>query len=196
MSIVRRQLTPLMVSQWQNAPRLRALLEGYLALFKAELIDQLDHLERQMSLDTAEGVWLDYIGERLGLPRPGKRVDLTIPQQYFGFGSGTTRTSFDDAPYFSNLGRAMEALEPVVDNWYRSMLRGRGLSLRLGTSVTEFEQILAVVFTGGGYIEESIGGVTANVSESREGYVDVVRRIGLLPSTAGITLTITEIQGG
>ena len=139
----------LIISQYRNSTRLRALINGGLAITQSKLIEPLFEIETHLSLDTAGGVWLDYIGLRLGLSRPNR---LPAGVRFFGFGKSEDRTSFDLAP-FSGLG-TLEILVPVGDNWYRSMLKGRALALRSGTSIPEIEAIAAATFTGGGWVEE------------------------------------------
>jgi len=76
----------LMLSQWLDDSNLHTqdLVRGILALVKEQVVDQLVNLENQFSLDTAEGVYLDYWGERLGLKRP---VILGEDGDRFGFGA-------------------------------------------------------------------------------------------------------------
>ena len=229
----------LLITQYRGSVRLRALIDGALDIVQREILDSLSTLERQLSLDTAEGVWLDYIGLRLGLSRPSQLPEGT---QFFGFGSYATdntgtrqrvpdplRTGFDDAP-FGGL-RVIEILIPVSDTWYRSLLRGRALVLRSGLSIPEIEAICAAACTGGGWVQErgarhdhQFGFATSarfnpsahrrntswdaapfatayaetrerivvHLTDAREGFVSLVRKMGLIPSLAGVSVLIQE----
>ena len=53
-----------------------------LRITQRELIDPLLKLQDYLGVESAEGVWLDYIGTRLGFPRPAVQDDDT---NYFGF---------------------------------------------------------------------------------------------------------------
>ena len=72
----------LRISQWADAARLKSLINGLLETVDDSLIQPLTSMENMANLDDAEGFWLDCIGERLGLPRPGV-LDTSFAQ--FGF---------------------------------------------------------------------------------------------------------------
>ena len=72
----------LLVSQWADALRLQALVRGLLGLVNELLVRPLAQVELQAGIDSARGVGLDWIGERLGLQRPGV-LDTSFDQ--FGF---------------------------------------------------------------------------------------------------------------
>ena len=68
------------------------VLGGVLQLLQGEIGDVLKYLDTTLNIDLAAGVWLDYLGRRLGFPRPFVS-DAGIV--YFGFeGSGV---GFDQA---------------------------------------------------------------------------------------------------
>ena len=87
------QQTPVerrIVSQWlsEDTPRLRALIRALDRVVDQYLAEPLRALTRQTRIGAAEGVWLDYIGERLGRPRPS--VEAQDPR--FGFAAPTVVT--------------------------------------------------------------------------------------------------------
>lgn len=59
-----------LVQQFQEQPKIRALLESWLGRLQ-EIEDAIEQLRTDRSLDTAEGVQLDGIGQILGLRRGG-----------------------------------------------------------------------------------------------------------------------------
>ncbi|MCY3784559.1 MAG: fibronectin type III domain-containing protein [Chloroflexi bacterium] len=96
-------IVDLTVSQWDDSPRLRALIRNRLKVIKDALIDPLIWLERQHNLNTAEGIGLDWIGERVDLERPV-----------------AARTNVDDETYRLLLrlrGRALwcDGTTPMID---------------------------------------------------------------------------------
>ena len=71
------------VSQWRfNKPRFQRWLVARLLLAEEEQAEPIRDLEERGSLEDAEGVWLDYIGQRLGFRT---RPWTEIPVAYFGF---------------------------------------------------------------------------------------------------------------
>ena len=78
------------VSQWlsEDTPRLRALIRALDRVVDQLLAEPLRALTRQTRINTAEGVWLDYIGERLGRARPS----VAAQDLRFGFAAPTVVT--------------------------------------------------------------------------------------------------------
>ena len=73
-------------SQWENAVRLNALLNGILDLAQRELVEPLRQLEAYQSLDNAEGVWLDRLAAAVECGRPFLSV-AAVAGSYFNFGT-------------------------------------------------------------------------------------------------------------
>ena len=77
----------LLLHQWQQAPRMRALVDALQGVVDDHLVKPLEEMEERLRIDVAEGVWLDFIGEQLMLPRPA--TDMPTDYAFFGFqGSG------------------------------------------------------------------------------------------------------------
>ena len=120
--------------------------------------------------------------------RPNRRADDT---RFFGFGQGPDRGGFGEVPFY-NEQALLESLSPIDDFWYWSLLRGRALSLRLGTSVLDLEDICAVTFTGGGYVREGDRNISVFVSDYREGFVDIAKDVAVIPKPVGISMQVIE----
>ena len=181
------QRSALLISQYKYSTNLNVMLAGLLTIAQAELVDSLFLLDDYGSLDWATGRWLDFIGERLGLSRPN-----VSDQRVFGFGDGTDRGTFDEVPFFDTVA-ALESLQPLGDDQYLSLLRGRGLSLRVSASVPDIEAVCTVMFTGGAWVQEnSDGTVTVHATDGRSGFVSLVSNLGILPRPAGVSMTIQE----
>ena len=185
-----QERSDLIIGQYAAATRLHGLADGLLSLQNAQLMEPLFSLDDLGHLERAYGVWLDFIGDRLGLLRPHvPGADI----RYFGFDEGSDRGTWDEVPFFDRV-QALENLEPLDDDRYRSLLRGRGLSLRLGTSVPDIETVAAAVFTFGGYVtENSDGTLTLYAEDDRVGMADLVADTNVIPRPAGISLTIEDL---
>ena len=68
----------LVIGQWVGSPKLRAVIDAVVETLRESAVPALERIKRMLDIDTAEGVWLDYIGVRLGMAaavndRPGNR---------------------------------------------------------------------------------------------------------------------------
>lgn len=142
----------LLIPQWTNATRMQALARNLIGIVQTEIVDPLLVIERAMNPDESEGILLDWIGERIGMPRPFVR---SSDAEYFGFeGTGTDAGEpWESAPYYSLQAR-IEDVEPVGDRVYRLFLKARARRLRGGANRETLEAILAILF-GNGYLDES-----------------------------------------
>ena len=179
----------LLISQYRSAERLKAFIRGQLGILQTDIVRPMYDLEYERNVDFAVGVWLDYIGVRLGFSRPNR---LLSGVRFFGFGMGADRGTFGEVPFFSRRAE-LEGLTPIDDVWYWSLLRGRALSLRLGTSVLDLEDICAVTFAGGGYVIEGNRSCVVYVKDNREGFVDVAIASGVIPKPAGVSMEIISV---
>ena len=142
----------LMVSQWDDATRLRALIANKLDLKNDFLVRPLAYLELQRSINSAEGVFLDHIGDLLGLPRP--RIATTTFEQ---FGFATDTTAFEQGPFASSNPFLIETVA-VSDQYYRPMVRARGLTVRSGTTLPEIQAVVELLFDEGTAVVEDNSG--------------------------------------
>ena len=120
----------LVVGQWLDSPRLRAAIDALLAAAEEDALDAFERLQLMRHIDTAEGVWLDYLGARVGLRRPA----TTDPEQDTRFGFDGPGSGFDQVPFRG--ARESEAVFPMGDEQYRCFIRARGI-LVLGDGTTQ-----------------------------------------------------------
>ncbi len=192
----------LLIQQYKTSPRLAALIDGLLTLVQRELIDPLCELQRCFRVADATGVWLDYLGLRLGYTRP----TVALPQIFFGFdvtgwsGYDATQHSlnagFDLAPFFPTFAQ-LRLQQNVSDTYYRNLLAGRALFLRSDGSIRAVEATLADLFEGGGVAVEAAGLIEAVVlEESRPHFFDLVKAgaEGLIPKPAGVALRLVRLE--
>ena len=142
----------LLLPQYDSAVRFRAFLSGVIGILQTEVVDPLLVLDRAVNPDESSGVVLDWIGTRLGFPRPSVR---SVDRDFFGFeGTGTDiGRPFNQAPFFSLLTQ-VEEVGPVGDRRYRLLLKARARRLRGSASREVIEENLGILF-GGGYLDET-----------------------------------------
>lgn len=182
-----RQHTSLIISQWQTAPRLKALAEGLLGAVQDWLVSPLINLENTQNLELARAAALDDIGERLHLSR-----DLVVPTDIEFFGFDDSGTGFDQAPFFSTI-IGLLLVENEADDPYRNALRARGRTLRSQVALSDFIYALqganarweAIVDAGDGSFDVS---VARDADKTR--IEDLIDR-NALPIPAGIGISIT-----
>ena len=133
-------ITALTVSQWEGATRLNALIEGLLTVIAEALVQPLADLEAQMNLATAQGVWLDLIGQRLGLLRPSVQDDSVTR-----FGFDNAGVGFDQGPWHS-LDPLHVNRVAVDDMVYRVLLRMQGHAILTNGAVSDLEAMLKPAF--------------------------------------------------
>ena len=197
-SLVRRRVTDsiflmahldLLVSQWDNATRLRALIQGKLQLLNDLLLEPLRHIERQYNPDEAIGIGLDRLGDRLGLPRP--RIAASAAGQ---FGFATDNTGFEQGP-FATTNPFLVQTVPVSDLYYLPMLRARALTVRSSMTVPEIQLIVEELFNEGTAVIEDHSDLTMTltVEEPRAQYLQIVQDTGQIPHPAGVALNVVEV---
>ena len=188
-----------LISQYANANSFRSILQALFQLYQDELVSTLYKTESYMHRENADGAWLDFIGRRLDFIRPSV---LDLNRKHFGFepqssASPSVRRNlgFNVGPMYS-INKRYQGRIPLGDEYYANMLASRALCIRSTTSKRDIETVLTTLFDGGGIVHDTINplSVTLTVTESRLGYVDIVKdhQHKLIPRTAGIAQTIVE----
>ena len=177
----------LLLHQWQQAPRMRALVDALQGVVDDHLVKPLEEMEERLRIDTAEGVWLDFIGERLMLPRPA--TDITN-FAFFGF-HGSGGVGFDQGP-FATVVEALSPRGPVGDEFYRKLLMMRAEALLADSTVERLSYAVEHVFPGTSYRDG--GDMTAEVQGAYQGLdsrslLEALDIAGGLPSPAGVELS-------
>ena len=151
----------LLIRQYYGAVKLRALITGILNVMETELTAPMMSIERAFNPDESSGILLDWIGKRLGLPRPSV---ASANAEYFGFKGTVTAAgkTFDQAPFFTHRA-GIEQVEPVGNVIYRKLLKARARRLRGGTDRITIEAVLNILF-GNGYAVESLYNVVLHVT--------------------------------
>ena len=177
----------LLTQQWRRAPRMLALTKALLGVVEEHLVDPLADLERRQRIDTANGFWLDCIGELLDLPRP---ATMSTDFGFFGF-DGSGGVGFDQGP-LASVTPALTPRVPVGDEFYRKLLMMRAAVLLSDSSVGSLEAAIDHVFPGIRYRDG--GDMTVAIRGEHRGldYRNILAAldtVGGLPSPAGVELS-------
>ena len=177
----------LLIQQWRRAPRMRALTDALLGVVDEHLIRPLADIEERLQIETADGVWLDFIGERLELPRPATNLANFA---FFGF-DGSGGLGFDQGP-MATVNEALSPRVPVGDVYYRSLLQMRAEVLIADASLPRFESAASRVFPGTAY--EDNGDMTATVRAAFQGsdtinLLEALNAAGSWPSPAAVSMS-------
>ena len=177
----------LLIQQWQQAPRMRALVDALQGVMDDHLIRPLGEMEERLRIDIAEGFWLDCIGERLILPRPATDIANFAS---FGF-HGSDGVGFDQGP-FATVVEALSPRVPVGDEFYRKLLMMRAEALLADGTVERLSDAVGHVFPGVSYRDG--GDMTAEVQGAYQGLdsrslLEALDIAGGLPSPAGVELS-------
>ena len=71
----------LLIDQWSDKPKLKSVIQIWLDIHKNQITDAMEDLQNMAKVDTAAGVWLDYIGVRLGINRPSVDSTITLTEE-------------------------------------------------------------------------------------------------------------------
>lgn len=126
---------------------LREVVDSINSIIQTDLIDPVEDIEKQSSVLTATGIWLDYIGARLKYPRPKVVIADVLWFGFDGVGFG-----FDQAPFKPDVQDITEAVG-IDDDAYRVLLIVRGGQLLTDCSVPSMDKTLQGAFGTGHYID-------------------------------------------
>lgn len=177
--------TDLLISQWAGADNLRSVVSSWLQMLIRQIDEPLDLLTDYSVTDRARGVWLDYIGGRLGLERPRA---ATAEIDFFSFNRSSNELSvgFDQGPFWST--RGYEALVPIGDVLYRRLLRARGRSVRSFNAIPDFEAAAQEIDPGAEVTDNS--DMTISVVTRNEDDMRLADEVGALPRPAGVRMIL------
>ena len=175
----------LLISQWRDNDKMAALVRGLFDVIDRRLLQPTSALENMRSLDLAEGVWLDYIGERLGFPRPYVN---TPNVQYFDLAPGSG-VGFNQAPFRSRIVDTFN-LTPVVDSAYRNILRVWAGNLLHDGTIPVMNAAVRRVFPAAYYTDGVDGTLTLTIATTLSVEKSVLTDLDGFPRPAGVALTV------
>lgn len=172
--IDRQAIAERIPSQWLDAPRLRALIDGILALAQRELVDPMRQLEAYGNPDTAAGVWLDRLGQLLHCPRP---FIVVASSGFFTFGQPF------GAPFAST------TQEGLGDEGYRRLLKMCARQIYGGCDLDSLEYQARGLFPGAAY-EDEVSLVRVRLNNAIADLELAAGLRGRLPRPAGVALDV------
>ena len=178
-----------LITQWVDAPRLRAFINEITLMFDELLMQPLEYLEQQADINSASGYWLNAFGNRFGLNRP-LVTSSSITQ--FGFRGDDDAGTFDQAS-FATLESFLVPTEGIGDEVYRALLKMQARSLIMKMTLPFMQQAIREIApeatledTGNHIVNLDLAGVD-NTVENAIG-TDEVK----LPKPAGIAINISN----
>ncbi len=170
----------LLISQYAGARNLRALIQAFLDVAHAEVENAMLKIQQNLNLTTAQGVWLDYLGNRLGVPRPAG----THTGPVFGFddaGVGFEQARISDKA-------DLEPLAPIADTLYRRILRARAIAVHAIGTINDIT-IAAHQIDQNSNVTDRLD-KTVRIVTNLTADMTLARDVHALPKPAGITLDI------
>lgn len=172
----------LLISQWRSAPRLYGMVDGMIGVVRNGVAASFDDLERMLDVETASGVWLDYLGARVGVARP--LVVNPGDDHRFGFTGPTQSRPFDTAPFRGDLSN--EPRYPLNDTVYRKFIKARAI-LDLGRgNFRSFDRAAEVLDVDS--ICADNRDMTITVQTDRQTEFALADTAGALPRPAGVRI--------
>ena len=178
-----------LITQWIDAPRLRAFINEITLMFDELLMQPLEYLEQQIGIDTASGYWLNAFGNRFGMNRPlVTRSSFT----QFGFRGDDDAGSFDQSS-FDTLESFLVPTEGIGDEVYRALLKMRAMALITSMTLPFMQDAIREVISdatledvGDHSVSINFGGTDALLQTIVEDNQE------FLPRPAGISFEITN----
>lgn len=165
---------------------LRDIVERINSIIQTELIDPVDDLEKQISILTATGIWLDYIGNKILYPRPQVVVEDVI---WFGFDEAGF--GFDQSP-FAPTGADTVGID---DESYRMLLVIRGAQLLTDGSIPSMSAIVDAAFGEGKYIDNGNMSIDVVIDDSLSDIIiAAIVKSGLITKPAGVRINQISIK--
>ena len=172
----------LVVGQWSDSPRLRSAIDAPLDAAREDVFPAFEQLEIFRHIDTAEGVWLDYLGVRVGL----RRSATTDPSadERFGFTGPTQARGFDQSPFSGD--DVNDAVFPLPDEVYRRFIRARATLVLGDGTFSTFQKAVRQVDPSARAVDNRDMSVTVYTGE--ETFIRLADTSGALPRTAGVKI--------
>ena len=177
--------TDLLASQWQNSPRLIATVDAPIQAVQEEFIDELDALEVQRDIDTATGVWLDYLGTRVGLKRPSVPGRSTVR---YGFEGSDTGVGWDRAPFDGS--STPGDLQPLPDEIFRRFIKARGRLVLGNGNFPDFFAACQIIDPASQIFDNR--DMTVSIRTTRQAQFELADSIGALQRSAGVMIIYSE----
>ena len=179
--------TELLAQQWQNSPKLMAAIDAPLETIRESVLPPFDTLDRMRTIENAEGVWLDFLGRKLGIDRPTISVSATSAR--FGFEGATRATGFDRAPFHGS--REEDPIVPLPDALFRRLVRARGVVVRFDGSIQMFVRACRHIDPSCSVVDNR--DMTVTIVTDEQDFFELAESAGALPRTAGVGIIYSQL---
>ena len=174
-----RASSDLLIGQWAHSPTIVALVDAYVQQAQG-IRDSIDELAIGRTLAAAKGVWLDWIGDRIGLPRPHAGSPADDPR----FGFDNAGFGFDTVPFRGE--PINDATFPLPDAAYRRLLAARLVAVRSDATLRSIERAIRLVDPGATVQDQR--DMSIRVVTEQRGLVELADASGCLPCPAGVRI--------
>jgi len=160
-------------------------------------INTLEYILKQVNVNTANGIWLDYLGFKIGYPRPYiLNTDIPIfTTDIQDIDSGPLALGGFDIGYFLD-GAAMIGAIRLPDNLYRERIKIRNaINHETITMNLVLDQVKLITGKVPQISVVEVGKIVITFGERLTAYEKYLFRNGDLVVAAGILLTIEDIDG-
>ena len=174
-------LRDMLLPMWSTAPRMLAIADEITRVRDTGL-STLDELATQTDVSTATGVWLDYLGGRLGLERPA----ITDPTLDDRFGFDEAGAGFDQYPF---AGAAVnEQVFPMPDEAFRCLIRARAVTVLADGTLDAFAVAARCVDPTATVVDNF--DMTVRVVTSQPVLMRIADLVGALPRNAAVEMVV------
>lgn len=165
---------------------LKNLIDSINSIIQTNLIDPACDIEKQSSILTATGIWLDYIGDRLKYPRP-----LVAPDEFLWFGFDGNGFGFDQANFTPGGTNTVG----IDDELYRTLLIVRGGQLITDCSLPSLDKTLQGAFQSGHYIDNGNMSMDVIIDDTESDIlIKALVDSGLVTKPAGVRIANILIE--
>ena len=170
-------LSNILIGQWVASPRLTGIV-AIIQRIMDDAVDAADRIQLMQDIDEAEGVWLDYIGVRLGIRRPS----VSDPSMDDRFGFNDAGVGFNQDPF---RGAAVnDAVYPLPDSIYRRLVKARAVTVLGDGSIETFGKAVRAVDANARV--HDYRNMSVLIVTSQRSFMELADSIGALPRTAGV----------
>jgi hypothetical protein len=189
-----------LLNQFSEQPNIRALLTDIFARVE-DSNDILDDLLNLRDIDTATGVWLDILGDIVGIERPEKEISADF---IFAFKQNPADPDDPDKAFYNPSGtptggyyQSFEGLKDpsgdlMIDSEYRKLVKAKAIGNHVIGNIEDITRFILEGF-----------GVSSHVTDDNPGEIEVELVSGLTqgerrsveeyaPRAAGVNITIVN----
>ena len=177
-------LPALLIGQYQNAPKLRAIVTDIIQADRDRAIAAITEFQRMLNIATSEGVWLDILAARLGLSRPA----TTDPTTDRRFGYDDAGVGFDTEPFRGDA--ANDAVYPLPDEIFRRFAQARAILVFGDGTIATFTRAVKTIDPGAGVRDNR--DMTVRVVTAQRAVLELADTSGALPRTAGVAVVYAD----